>query len=63
MNMNKRLVWKNFKLAFLAPDIQLAILAGTQPQGLCLQDLCLQDLLSAEFPNEWNVQRNRFGFT
>jgi site-specific DNA recombinase len=57
MNMNKRLVWKNFKLAFLAPDIQLAILTGTQPQGLCLQDL-----LRTDFPNEWAVQRNRFGF-
>ena len=54
---NKRLIWKKFKLAFLAPDIQLAILSGTQPHGLCLQDFLETDL---EF--DWPSQRKSLGF-
>lgn len=57
MNMNKRQVWRDLKLAFLAPDIQLAILAGTQPKGLCVQDL-----LKTKIPTEWCAQLVALGF-
>ena len=57
LDTNKRLIWKKFKLAFLAPDIQLAILSGTQPHGLCLQDFLETDL---EF--DWPSQRKSLGF-
>ncbi len=57
MNKNKRQVWRDLKMAFLAPDIQLAILSGTQPKGLCVQDL-----LNTQFPMEWLNQRLAFGF-
>jgi len=57
MNMNKRQVWRNLKLAFLAPDIQLSILSGTQPHGLCIQDL-----LDTKLPIEWLAQRTVLGF-
>jgi len=57
INMNKRQVWRNLKLAFLAPDIQLSILSGTQPRGLCIQDL-----LDTQMPIEWAAQRTVLGF-
>lgn len=57
LDTNKRLIWKKFKLAFLAPDIQLAILSGTQPDGLCLQDL-LETVLEIDWPS----QRQSLGF-
>ena len=44
-------------IAFLAPDIQRAILAGRQPAGLSLQRL-----LDAEIPLGWSDQRAIFGF-
>lgn len=45
------------QLAFLAPDIQRAILTGRQPPGLNLKRLT-----SSELPIEWDEQRMRFGF-
>ena len=57
MNMNKRQVWRNLKIAFLAPDMQLAILSGTQPKGLCLQDM-----LDAHISIDWSQQRKTLGF-
>lgn len=39
IKINKRQDWHTLGIAFLAPDIQLAILGGTQPRHLCLQDL------------------------
>lgn len=45
------------KLAFLAPDIQRAILEGRQPTGLTLADL-----LSANIPLDWHAQRQMLGF-
>ena len=57
MNMNKRQIWRNLKMAFLAPDIQLAILSGTQPQSLCMQDL-----LDTEISIYWAQQRMALGF-
>jgi len=44
-------------LAFLAPDIQRAILEGRQPAGLRLADL-----VSINLPLDWDEQRRLFGF-
>lgn len=44
-------------LAFLAPDIQRAILEGRQPTGLTLADL-----LTASLPLDWHAQRQMLGF-
>ncbi len=46
------------QLAFLAPDIQEAILEGRQPVGLTLKDLRLQKL-----PFSWPDQRTLLGFS
>lgn len=43
------------RLAFLAPDIQTAILDGRQPK-----DLTLATLMAADFPILWTGQRHRF---
>jgi len=45
-------------LAFLAPDIQQAILAGQQPTHLTLAGL-----LSSSLPIDWDEQRRALGFT
>jgi len=42
------------RLAFLAPDIQRAILAGRQPRGLTLASL-----LDGQMPLSWSAQRDR----
>lgn len=44
-------------LAFLAPDIQRAILEGSQPT-----ELRLKDLLSQTIPLDWDEQRRLLGF-
>ena len=38
LNTDARQALRTLKLAFLAPDIQLAILSGTHPRGLLLKD-------------------------
>lgn len=45
------------RLAFLAPDIQAAILAGRQPHELTLTRILLQPI-----PALWEDQRRRYGF-
>jgi site-specific DNA recombinase len=50
---NRRIV----RLAFLAPDIQHAILTGRQPLGLTLADLAGDGV-----PLGWDMQRETFGF-
>lgn len=45
-------------LAFLAPDIQQAIMSGRQPPGLSLKRLADYDL-----PLDWGIQRRKFGFS
>jgi hypothetical protein len=45
-------------LAFLAPDIQSAIVLGRQPPGLNLKRLTHEDI-----PLDWDKQRGRFGFS
>jgi site-specific DNA recombinase len=45
------------RLAFLAPDIQQAILAGLQPRSLNLEQLIHSDL-----PSAWPAQRRALGF-
>jgi len=58
LNMDVRQAWRSLKLAFLAPDIQLAILSGTQPKGLLLKDLTQQTI-----PTAWDEQRVLLGFS
>ena len=48
---------KLMQLAFLAPDLQLAILNGRQPPGLTLQSL-----LARTIPLAWPAQRKLLGF-
>lgn len=57
LNMDARQVWRTLKLAYLAPDIQLAILSGTQPKGLLLKDLLYQAI-----PTAWDQQRSLLEF-
>jgi site-specific DNA recombinase len=45
------------ELAFLAPDIQQAIVEGRQPRSLSLTQL-----QAAEIPAGWDAQRRAFGF-
>ena len=45
------------RLAFLAPDIQQAIVEGRQPAGLTLKHL-----LKETVPLAWSEQRQHFGF-
>jgi RmlD substrate binding domain len=47
-----------FRLAFLAPEIQQAILAGRQPRSLNLEQMINQDL-----PIAWSKQRRMLGFS
>ena len=44
------------RLAYLAPDIQDAILSGRQPVGLTLEQLVRFDI-----PLDWAEQRRRYG--
>lgn len=46
---------RSLRLAFLAPDIQRAILEGRQPQGLTLARL-----IESDIPLLWSDQRRRF---
>ena len=57
LSIDVRQAWRTLKLAYLAPDIQLAILSGTQPRGLLLKDLIYQAL-----PIAWPAQRKQLGF-
>ncbi|MEP1230171.1 MAG: hypothetical protein ABJG88_05805 [Litorimonas sp.] len=57
MKMDKRHVWRTLKLAFLTPDIQLAILSGMQPRTLILKDFLYQAI-----PTSWEDQRTALGF-
>ena len=57
LNIDARQALRTLKLAFLAPDIQLAILSGTQPRGLLLKDLIYQAI-----PTAWSEQRKLLGF-
>ena len=54
--INHSYVSRILRLTFLAPDIVEAIVKGSQPKGLELSDLM------AEFPMEWDRQRELFGF-
>lgn len=54
-NLQSRYVDKVLKLAWLAPDLVEAILAGRR-----LRDFTLTNLLGAEIPSAWNRQRECF---
>jgi hypothetical protein len=56
LSLDKRHIWRVLRLAFLAPDIQLAILNGIQPR-----DLLQKDLLYPSLPFSWDEQRKQFG--
>lgn len=51
------LIGRTLRLATLAPDITQAILAGQEPYGLSIR------MLTKNFPELWNGQRERYGFT
>jgi hypothetical protein len=57
MDIDTRQALRTLKLAYLAPDIQLAILSGLQPKGLLLKDLIYQNI-----PTAWDEQRSLLGF-
>ncbi len=56
-NLYKRHVWRILRLAFLAPDIQIAIVNGRQPR-----DLLQKDLIYPALPHCWKKQRILLGF-
>ncbi|MEL6686336.1 MAG: recombinase family protein [Pseudomonadota bacterium] len=56
-NLDKRHVWRILRLAFLAPDIQIAILNGRQPR-----DMLQKDLIYPALPYCWKRQRILLGF-
>lgn len=45
------------RLAFLAPDIQAAVIAGRQPAGFTLKRL-----MAHPIPADWSEQRRALGF-
>ena len=56
--IDERLVARTVRLAFLAPDITKAILAGREPRGLTAERL----VRIPKLPASWNEQRSLFGF-
>lgn len=56
--INDPYIRKLVRLAFLAPDIQQAIMDGQQPVGLTLQIL-----RESEVPCSWDAQRRLLGFS
>ena len=55
---SERYVSRLMPLAFLAPDIVEAILAGTQPVDLTAETLARR----ADLPRSWSEQKSLFGF-
>lgn len=56
--IDERLVARTVRLAFLAPDITKAILAGLEPKGLTAEQL----VRIPKLPASWNEQRSLLGF-
>lgn len=56
--IDERLVARSMRLAFLAPDITKAILAGLEPKGLTAEQLVRMPKL----PADWNEQRSLLRF-
>jgi len=56
LGVDSRYVGRLLDLTLLAPDIVEAILAGTEPDGLSLEQLY-------RAPMEWEEQRRALGFT
>lgn len=57
--IDDRLIARTIRLAFLAPDITMAILTGKEPAGLTSQKL----IRIPKLPSDWNAQREVLGFT
>ena len=55
-NLNPRQTHRLRKLAFLAPDIMEAVIAGDVPESLSLERL------KQGVPLDWSAQRTHFGF-
>jgi len=56
LKLDPSYVGRIFRLVNLAPDIQEAILNGTEPDGLTLSKL------RSHIPDDWQEQRKRLGF-
>jgi len=56
--IDERLVARTVRLAFLAPDITKAILAGREPRGLTSERL----VRISKLPASWHEQRSLLGF-
>ena len=56
-NTPKKYISRVFRMNFLAPDIVEAIINGTAPR-----ELTLQDIKAAAIPECWDKQRKMFGF-
>jgi len=54
--INPSYISRILRLNLLAPQIKQAILDGTQPRGLSLQDM------QSPFPDIWDEQLKHFGF-
>lgn len=57
LNLDRRHIWRVLRLAFLALDIQLAILDGAQPR-----DILQKYLIYPSLPISWCKQRQQLGF-
>ena len=55
-SINPSYISRILRLNLLAPQIKQAILDGTQPRGLSLQDM------QTPFPDLWHEQLTHFGF-
>jgi hypothetical protein len=55
-NIDTASVSRLMRLNFLAPDLKLAILEGTQPKTMMLQDV-----IRKVWPDDWEGQRRFFG--
>jgi len=53
-SIHPKVIRNSIRLAFLAPDITAAILAGEQPHNLCLGDF------KKDIPLAWSAQRTTF---
>ncbi len=57
VGLQESYIYKHLKLALLAPDIQTAILEGTQPRSLSLEVL-----KAGNYTQDWKAQRDKLRF-
>ena len=56
MRLQESYIYKHLKLTLLAPDIQKAILEGTQPRSLSLEAI-----KAGDYTQDWKAQREKLG--